>query len=63
MTGNGNVSGVLPGGVAFCPEAARCLERALTCLQGGLVVSAWGHVEKARHLLDVATDAPVEGGC
>jgi len=59
--GNGDGSGVLPEGAALCPEAERCLERALVCLRGGLTVRAWHHTEEARHLLDVATDAPVEG--
>ena len=51
---------LFPEGVSVCPEARLCLERALSCLDGGLVVSAWGHTERARWLLDVATDAPAE---
>jgi hypothetical protein len=60
--GDNGGSGVLPEGAAFCPEAERCLERALDCLRGGLTVSAWHHAEQARLLLDRVTDAPVEGG-
>jgi len=50
--------GVLPVGASVCPEAERCLERALSCLRRGLVVSAWGHVERAGRALDKWTDAP-----
>lgn len=55
MTGAG---GVLPSGAHVCPQAERSLERALACLRRGLVVSAWGHVEKARRELDALTDGP-----
>ena len=50
--------GVLPFGGSVCPEAERCLERALECLRRGLIVSAWGHTEKACRELDRLTDGP-----
>lgn len=52
---------VLPKGASVCPEAARCLERALDCLGRGLVASAWSWTERARVELDRLTDAPGDG--
>ena len=53
--------GLVPKGAHVCPEAERCLERALECLRRGLVVSAWGHTERACRELDRLTDAPGGG--
>lgn len=53
--------GVVPRGVSVCPEAERCLERALECLRCGLVASAWSWTERARAELDKLTDGPGDG--
>jgi len=52
---------VLPSGASVCPGAARALERALACLDCGLLVSAWNWTEKARRELDTVTQGVGDG--
>lgn len=49
---------IFPRGVNFCPEAKRCLEKALACLAMGLLVSAWAWTQRALDALREATDGP-----
>ena len=51
-------AGVLPNGVSLCPKVREYLQRALRCLDAGLVVGAWSWTEKARRALDELTDGP-----
>ena len=54
----GDNAGILPRGVVLCPEAKRCLEKALACLSVGLLVSAWAWTRRALEALHEATDGP-----
>jgi hypothetical protein len=50
---------IMPPGAHHCPEAARCLERALAALDRGLLATAGRWTEKARQALDEATSGGV----
>jgi hypothetical protein len=43
-------------------DAKQCLEKALVCLEGGLLVSSWHWTERARAELDKLTDGVDDAG-